>query len=292
MMRRSPMSEIGTYTFLPWLRSGLANRIETGDLDTSVKLRATVDVELDVKGTGGEGGDVAEPVSATVALYGPGDIVGIEAARDHPQRAAGLDHQLRAQLPPLHRVLRRGLPLALHAGGTRRPDGCGHGSRSSCSTEERVRGRRQPARQAAAVHRDHGEPDGGRLPARRRAVGMGPRARQPATWSAALRPPGARHRSACSTSSTRCWHEQPDLAYSRLLCPRKLAANTAYHAFLVPTFETGRLAGLGLDPATAEHATASAWGPNRDVPTLTAVLPPLVLPHRHAKATSSTWCGC
>ena len=25
--------------------------------------------------------------------------------------------------------------------------------------------------------------------------------------------------------------------------------NTAYHAFLVPTFETGRLAGLGLDPA-------------------------------------------
>ena len=72
----------------------------------------------------------------------------------------------------------------------------------------------------------------------------------------------------CSTSSTRCWRSKPDLAYSRLICPRKLAPNTGYHAFVVPTFETGRLAGLGMDPATAEHATASAWGPNRDVPTL------------------------
>ncbi len=42
-----------------------------------------------------------------------------------------------------------------------------------------------------------------------------------------------------------------DLAYSRLLCPRRLADNTAYHAFVIPTFETGRLAGLGHDPAAA-----------------------------------------
>jgi hypothetical protein len=62
--------------------------------------------------------------------------------------------------------------------------------------------------------------------------------------------------------------KRPDRAYSRLLCPRKLAPNTGYHAFLVPTFETGRLAGLGLDPATAPHATFSAWGAGRDVPTL------------------------
>ena len=34
----------------------------------------------------------------------------------------------------------------------------------------------------------------------------------------------------------------PDNAYSRILCPRKLAANTAYHAFLIPAFESGRYA--------------------------------------------------
>jgi hypothetical protein len=37
----------------------------------------------------------------------------------------------------------------------------------------------------------------------------------------------------------------PDKIYSRLLSPRHLDPNTAYHAFLVPTFEVGRLAGLG-----------------------------------------------
>src|SRR5262249_48937944 len=52
----------------------------------------------------------------------------------------------------------------------------------------------------------------------------------------------------------------PDVAYSRLLCPRRLKDNTAYDVFVVPTFETGRLAGLGLDPAkTAPFAPASAW---------------------------------
>ena len=53
--------------------------------------------------------------------------------------------------------------------------------------------------------------------------------------------------------------ENPDLAFSRLVCPRHLKPNTAYHAFLVPTFESGRLAGLGLDPAGATHASQSAW---------------------------------
>jgi hypothetical protein len=54
--------------------------------------------------------------------------------------------------------------------------------------------------------------------------------------------------------------ENPDLAYSRLVCPRKLAENTAYHAFLVPVFEAGRRAGLGLDLGDVA-ATMSAWDP-------------------------------
>jgi len=51
----------------------------------------------------------------------------------------------------------------------------------------------------------------------------------------------------------------PDLAYSRLLSPRRLDVNTGYYAFVVPTFEAGRLAGLGLDPSKAPSALASAW---------------------------------
>ncbi|HYD38306.1 MAG TPA: hypothetical protein VEA60_11875 [Allosphingosinicella sp.] len=59
----------------------------------------------------------------------------------------------------------------------------------------------------------------------------------------------------------------PDTACSRLLCPRKLKPRTGYHAFLMPAFESGRLAGLGVDPgpffadpANALTATSSAWG--------------------------------
>jgi hypothetical protein len=53
----------------------------------------------------------------------------------------------------------------------------------------------------------------------------------------------------------------PDSACARLLCPRRLRPDTTYDAFLVPAFETGRLAGLGLDPAAAPGALYSAWGP-------------------------------
>ena len=40
-------------------------------------------------------------------------------------------------------------------------------------------------------------------------------------------------------------HHNPNIACSRLICPRKLAPKTSYHAFLVPAFEQGRLAGIG-----------------------------------------------
>ncbi|HTI12875.1 MAG TPA: hypothetical protein VL832_30125 [Puia sp.] len=52
----------------------------------------------------------------------------------------------------------------------------------------------------------------------------------------------------------------PDLAYSRLLCPRKLAPSTSYHAFLIPAYESGRLAGTGADAATIAAANLTiAW---------------------------------
>lgn len=46
----------------------------------------------------------------------------------------------------------------------------------------------------------------------------------------------------------------PDRAYSRIICPRKLDPNTTYHCFLIPAYETGRLAGLGAkEEVIASH---------------------------------------
>lgn len=55
----------------------------------------------------------------------------------------------------------------------------------------------------------------------------------------------------------------PDQLYCRLMSPRKLEPNTAYYVFLIPAFETGRLAGLG---GTEEEirdviAQAPSWSP-------------------------------
>ncbi|MBO9565208.1 MAG: hypothetical protein J7621_20700 [Niastella sp.] len=53
-----------------------------------------------------------------------------------------------------------------------------------------------------------------------------------------------------------------DHIISRLVCPRKLEANSRYYAFVIPTFESGRLAGLGRseDDIKLVHTQDPAWG--------------------------------
>ncbi|HTS45756.1 MAG TPA: hypothetical protein VMH01_15255 [Puia sp.] len=53
----------------------------------------------------------------------------------------------------------------------------------------------------------------------------------------------------------------PDQLYSRLICARKLDPKTPYTAFVVPAFETGRLAGLNQDTSTT-HAQMPSWDNN------------------------------
>src|SRR5687768_2888902 len=69
---------LGTYSFLPWLRQGLANQIQSPDFDANVKLRASVNVQLELKGDGVAGNVPPVPINKPVGLFGPGDIVGID----------------------------------------------------------------------------------------------------------------------------------------------------------------------------------------------------------------------
>src|SRR5688572_29433050 len=70
---------IATYSFLPWLRQGVANKIDAPDLDTTVKLRTAINVSLQIKGTGVNGADLTETITKDVELYGPGDIIGVDS---------------------------------------------------------------------------------------------------------------------------------------------------------------------------------------------------------------------
>ena len=72
------MSEIGAYTFLPWMRQGIANRITSAHGDTAVIARPEIDVELALTATGLDGSESESVHTRRVQLYGPGDIVGLE----------------------------------------------------------------------------------------------------------------------------------------------------------------------------------------------------------------------
>lgn len=52
----------------------------------------------------------------------------------------------------------------------------------------------------------------------------------------------------------------PEAIWGRLLCPRYLEPGTPYLACIVPSFEAGRLAGLGISPASASQSDL-AWTP-------------------------------
>ncbi len=51
----------------------------------------------------------------------------------------------------------------------------------------------------------------------------------------------------------------PDTGYCRLVCPRRLEPNTGYNAFVIPTFEIGRKAGLGEPVADGDPGLDIAW---------------------------------
>ena len=71
--------DIAQYSFLPWLRRGIANSITTADNDRAVKTRAKINVALTATGNPpGGGAPIVQPVAQDIALYGPGDVVGID----------------------------------------------------------------------------------------------------------------------------------------------------------------------------------------------------------------------
>lgn len=58
----------------------------------------------------------------------------------------------------------------------------------------------------------------------------------------------------------------PEKVVSRLISPRRLVPDTGYTAFLIPTFETGRRAGLGLEPFSGSTVQEQQGAWNNSTP--------------------------
>jgi hypothetical protein len=68
-------SPSGAYSFLPWLRRGIANSVSALPAGTQ---RASVAIDLTLSGDKPGGGTLTAPIHRPVELYGPGDVVGLD----------------------------------------------------------------------------------------------------------------------------------------------------------------------------------------------------------------------
>jgi hypothetical protein len=260
------MSEIlATYSFLPWLRQGIANSIIKGDHDSSVILRSSIPVSLAGKAVKLDGSemDISIPTK-NIELYGPGDIVGIESkaiikteprnwiTNFEPNFLASIDfydEDFPWRYTPARANANRLRPWITLV--VLKEDEIEEGAQR--------RGKSLPYFS---------------IKAGKKARDLFPKPEELWAWAHVHlnqdlsndAPLNSMNQDAVNSAAEQVILTNPDGAYSRILCPRKLEANVGYHAFLIPSFESGRLAGLDLsfpeDPVTHALnlvATTCAW---------------------------------
>jgi hypothetical protein len=246
------MTSVGRYTFAAWLRRGVGTRISQTDRlgagASGVPERATVPVDVVLNG---------QPVSKSFSLIGPGDIIGINphmVVRTEPRAwitdfepnylayLEFYDEDFPWRYTPARPNGERLSPwlalLVLEAPG---PEGPG---------EFELTDRHDPLPTLRVT-------DPVALPALTdnwafTHVAITEGHDTPNDFEAfinSLREPG---------------EANADKIIARVTSPRRLEADTAYRAFLVPAFETGRLAGLH-EPASGVDSQAPAWTPGTAV---------------------------
>ncbi len=256
---------IGTYSFLPWLRQGIANKIGK---TMSNQNRATVPISLKLKGDPVKGTTRLErEITQNIQLFGPGDFVGINSQAIVKVEPHHWITNFEPNYLPYIEFYDEDFPW-----------------RYTPTAPDTAKDRLSPWIMLVVLKGEEGENaefedgktiKGKPLPYIKITVpdvkSVFPPADQLWAWAHV-------HVNQDLTLSQddivskdkdietilpkfqKMLTQDPDVAYSRILCPRRLDANTGYHAFLIPVFETGRLAGLGLKPnKKLPSATHSAW---------------------------------
>ncbi len=248
--------DIATYTFLPWLRQGIANET-TSDLSGN---RATITVELTVKGKKVDSsGYQSITIPKNIEIYGPGDITGLDPKsivkveprnwitnfepnylpyidfydedlpwRYSPNKPAG--HRLK---PWLALVVLKESEFA---------DGRNIKDKPLAFIELTDQAKLQDASQLWAWAHVHADKD----------LIEGDFKRNENDDDQDI-----------AKALAYLLDKNPDLAHSRIVCPRRLEEKKAYHAFLVPAFESGRLTGLGQNLGRVKDALA--WDVSKSI---------------------------
>jgi len=238
------MASLSKYSFLPWLKLGIANKITEQDTlgvsVTATKERAELTVQFDLNNT---------LITKNIKLQGPGDVTGINkdaVLRVHPQEGTeDFESNALAYIEFYEEDFPWRYTPAIRV-----------------ESEKRLR----PwlflivAKEEEYEFRDMG--DG--LPfvsiKNNAAAKVFPDNTETWAW-AHVHVNHSLNRTGVQSMLTQELKANPDIAYSRLISPRHLERaedGVKYHAFLIPAFETGRLAGLGEDPKDVP-AQKSSW---------------------------------
>lgn len=238
---------LATYTFLPWLRQGLANEI-SGQSGS----RATIPIDLVIKGDRVDGnGQETLTINKNIEIYGPGDITGLDPKSIIKVEPRNWITNFEPNYLPYIEFYDEDLPWRYSPA----PNPAQH--------------RLQPWLALVVLREDEFE-DGRNIKdkplpfIKLNSMAKLPDHDQLWAWAhvhvnRSLIDSGFRSTDTGSiaTKLENLLRQNPDLAYSRIICPRKLEGEVAYHAFLVPSYETGRQAGLGENPeGTAWNAPA------------------------------------
>ena len=238
---------LANYVFLPWVRQGAASDIQTVDsLNEKQAGVVSVPVRLQVNNT--------ENIDRQVRLYGPGDVIGIDpqqVVRLEPRRLAtdfepNFFPSVEFDRPDFVWLF---TPAKAGDGGRLRPWLC------------LIVVRKQ---EGVSIRSDRTLP----LPILEIVSPAQPKSELPdlsESWAWAHTQLTGAQTDAASLQASLAGN--PALNVSRLLCPRRLDPGTEYLACVVPAFELGRKAGLGLPIEPSDEAKLeSAWASGAQSP--------------------------
>lgn len=250
------MANLATYGFLPWARQGVAARISEADTlaagDGTAVERAGLNAALELEYTGNDDVSQRNTISKTIKIVGPGDVLGLNTkaiVRTEPRN--GTTNYEANGLPYIEfyeeDFLWRYTPAA---------------ASPAASNTTRLR----PWLALVVLKADEFilKPNTGGLPyiSVNEATFNEAFHNEHDTWAFAHVHINERLTNLSGDPLQQEVNSElsadPDVAVSRLLCPRKLAKNTGYTAFLIPAFETGRRIGLGIE-ITGVKAQAPSW---------------------------------
>jgi hypothetical protein len=228
-----------TFTFYPAVREGYRPDSEFAKQTTELTDAGTTQIAVDLRATGSKGTKAAKP-GIDLTVYGPGEVTNVDdsqVVRVEPEPST-------TEFPPNYfPLVEFDSPQLPWVFSPERADSAG---------------RNRPWLALVAVEQSrvsYTPTSTGPLPVLETPTDQLPPASETWAWA---------HAQIVDDDSTQSpeqtFDERSARTVSRLLCPRNLDEQTGYRACVVPTFEPGRRAGLGLEPYPDGRGTvALAW---------------------------------